>query len=359
MRAMMILIFTFLVLAALMAPQLAHKAFGTLAPAIDPEASSSVASPGEGLVFRGVSMPQARRFPILFTCILTITLALAATPAQAGIPEALLSLHNKIMAVGDAVTRDTVTESLAKCQALGDEFKKVQDTTPQQQAYAEAQVEACNAIVLHDGNAPSSAGSACGHYFTYAQKMAALAGSMAQTPGSDVDFVAEVILQLERASEKSKYLDCKDDYAVFAPALAALKKAAEHVPNLDFMHEIQAFTAAVTPGNAKDSVAKCNDFGNRMVDMHDLSDVESNYYIALIEGCLAAAAEKGNLTDESGGTACSHIFGYAQNLNEAIKVAKDRPGAFQAMVPDMQASLKKAVAHSAELKCAEDLSELK
>jgi uncharacterized surface protein with fasciclin (FAS1) repeats len=304
-------------------------------------------------------MPKARHCFIQLLAMFVIAVALGSVPARAGLPEVLLAFHQKLIAIGDAATNGNAAESIKQCQAFSDEIKNTEGVTPLEVSYVETQVEACIALVMHEGQYTDGTGDACSHYYAYAKMVASLAETLTAEPAASADFKSEVILQLEHAGDKSKLLDCTDDYTVFAPAIAAAKQAAAGTTDLSFMNEILAATAAITPENAKESVATCNGFGQKMVETQGLSDVENNYYPAIIEACLAVATEKGNFTDEYGGDACSHLYGYAESLHAAIEVARNRPGAFQDMVPDMQANLEKAVAHAAELTCPQDLSDVK
>lgn len=302
-------------------------------------------------------MRKTPHFSIHLLSILAITV-FGSAPAQANTMDIILPLHHKLTAIGEAVTAENAAESIKKCHAVAGEFKAVAGLTPPQMSYADAQMESCIAAVMHDGQLSDNTGNACSHFYAHTKTIAAVAEALAKTP-DDADFTAEVILQLEHAGDKSKLMGCTDDYTVFAPNIAAAKEAARGGTNLDFANEILATTNAITSENAKDMVAKCNGFGEKLVEQKDLSDVEYNYYPALIQGCLATATEKGNFKDEDGADACSHIYSYAESLFAAIAVAKNRPGTFQDMVPDMQANLEKAVAHAAELKCPQDMSDVK
>lgn len=286
-------------------------------------------------------------------------LVLGVHSAHAEIPEVLLALHNKISAIGDSTTSANANANIAKCKALGEDFKALADITPDQASYAAAQIENCIAIVMQAAQLTDSSGDGCSHHLAYVSKTTDLAEAVVKEKGQNADFVAEILLQLEHAGENAQLIGCKADYAAFAPRLAAVKAAAPDTTDLSFMKEILAATGAITSENAKSSADKCNGFGERLVAMQDLSDVEGNYYIALIEQCSAVATEKGKFTDDQGGDVCSHTYSFAQSLHEAIEVAKNRPGVFQNMLPDMQASLAKAVSHSAELKCSQDLSGLR
>lgn len=287
------------------------------------------------------------------------SLVLGVHSAQAELPQILLAFHNKITAIGGGTTSANAKDNIAKCKALSEDFKAVADLTPDQLSYAAAQVENCIAIVMQTAQLTDGSGDGCSHHLAYVSKIADLAEAVVKEKGQNADFVAEIISQLEHAGEKAQLIGCKADYTSFAPRLAAVKAAAPDTTDLSFMKEILAATVAITPENAKSAAEKCNGFGERLVAMQDLSDVEGNYYVALIEQCSAVATEKGKFTDEQGGDVCSHTYSFAQSLHEAIEVAKNRPGVFQNMLPDMQASLGKAVSHSAELKCSQDLSGLR
>lgn len=296
---------------------------------------------------------------ILYALVFALLLSPHKASAQAS--QQAQDFMSEMIAITNDISEETAKEQAAKCVAMGDKLKTMQDLIPPQRLYFEAEVERCLFHAMNNGNFSDATGDQCSHHIDYASKLAQVVEQGLKVPGLEGEYMANFASQMESAISIGQQLGCKHDYAQYAKiqeAAAAAGQKTPKEPDFAFMEEIQGVISSITPESAKDDLGKCTALKQKLAGKQELFPFEQHYYPALIENCLSTAMQKGASADADG-DACAHLYRYGQESLLALAEGSRQPSPFDAFLEMIREELKGVVVQAKELSCKQDFTGLK